>query len=138
MKKITLLLAALSLTGCQNVRHALFPGDPGKPGVQDPSGICRATPSRGYQLVDSNSLVIPMGEINGQDGVSETVFLCHENVNQRPPFDDVSGCPYSFTQNGVSPDGVMVEFDGLNINVKLALVAGYSNIKIRQDFTCHE
>src|SRR6185295_15223827 len=102
VKRIAAILALGFLsTGCQNVRHTLFPGTPDKPGT-DAASVCRATPT--WSMRDfANTALVPnadnidifTGETTGQDGVTETAYVCPTPLVPFQTF-DVTGC-ISFT-----------------------------------------
>jgi hypothetical protein len=141
-RKVSILICALMMTGCQNVRHALFPGDPPKPGT-DPATVCRSPsgtairdvtwplePLVGQGPLTDNTSVLT-GETNGEDGVTEVVTLCKRDLSG-----NLVNCQ-DVTGTGVLSDGTMIEFAHNTVEVKLAQSNGWANLKVFITWTCH-
>ncbi len=137
MRLIALVMLAMTVTGCQNVRNALFPGDK-KQGVQDPGSICRATPGHAIRDVTfplatrlTDNTEVFTGETNGEDGVTESVTLCKRNTaNELVDCQTAGG-------TGTLADGTLVEFAPASITIKLAVTNGYARADVLVEYTCH-
>lgn len=145
--KLKLIVPVLFLTvGCQNVRHTLFPGSGSKPGT-DPTKVCRASPGTWQKTVDSDSITLTTGVVNGEDGADLHLAICKAdtrcpsgtpiaNQNAYGLCGDMSTCE-TFANTGVSSDGVMVEFVPNQVTIQLAQSKAYVVYSLRVNLSCH-
>jgi hypothetical protein len=78
-----------------------------------------------------NDNVTSTGEINGQDGVTESVQLCKRDAGG-----NLVGCQMAGS-TGVLSDGTTIEFTPGNIEVKLAVTNGYAHEIVTVNYSCH-
>lgn len=142
MKRFLGFMALVALTGC----HALFPKQD-QPNQADPNSICRAGSTWAiYANHMSDQVKVLTGEINGDDGITESVVLCTQDIfcrnggiaNTSGAFcGPTTSCTAPISRTGILPDGTVINFNGTTVEIDLAQSKGYAIGEITIDATCH-